>query len=280
MSVKSKISKVLEKKGRLAVWGAGGLGKASFKYFLDVKNIDTVIDKTLHGQLIENFKIQAPDEVDFDKINTLIICSSAHSQIRKSALNNGFKGEIYYIYELIAEIYKDSDSEFDYLKLDILAVKNSNILRLFLDKPQLLVNVTFRLGNQFSKYWCLAPLYWLFYLLHTITCLLTSVQLPLGTKIGPGFGIAHYGTIVFSKRAEIGSFFTIYHGCTVGTNFTGKAPIIGDFVTQYAGSHVLGKCFIGDYAVIGANSVALDLDSKTGDIIVGAPAAIKRKDGK
>ena len=275
--VKTKISTFLSNKGRIAVWGAGGLSRASFKYFLKSKQINCVTDKTILGQSFNGFLVLAPEEVNFSEIDTLVICSSAHHQIRAHARKLGFKGEFFYIYELIAEAYKGSTNDLDYLFVDILAVKNSNLVRLFLDKPQLLVNLTFRTASYCSKYWYLAPLYWVLYILHALVCLLTSVQLPLGTQIGPGFGIAHYGTIVFSKRAKIGSFFTIYHGCTVGTNFTGKAPVIGDFVTQYAGSHLLGDTHINDHCTIGANSVVLDLISQAGDTIVGSPATIKRK---
>ena len=280
MSIKNKIDNFLPQNKTIAVWGAGGLGQASFKYYLNPSKIDFVIDKTKHGQSLFNKTILPPEKMDFTKVDILIICSAAHAQIRTQAESLGFKGKVYYIYELIAEVFKDSSSEFDALKLDIYAVKNANIFRLFLDKPQLLVNLTFRTGNFLSKHWYLAPLYWIMYFLHAITCLLTSIQLPLKTQIGPGLGFAHYGTIVFSKRAQIGSFFTIYHGCTVGTNFTGKAPVIGDFVTQYAGSHILGDSNIADHCVIGANSVALDIDSAQGDTIIGAPAKIKRKTKK
>jgi len=275
--VKNKIGAFLADKGKIAVWGAGGLGKTSFKYYLEPSRVICLIDKIRHGESEAGFDIKSPDEADLSGIDMLIICSAAHPQIKAAAKEKGFKGEIYYIYELIAEVYKDSSNDFEYLLLDILAVKNANIFRLLIDKPQVFVNITFRTANFCKKYWFLLPLYWLSYLLHAIVCLVVGVQLPIATSIGPGFGIAHYGTIVFSARAKIGSFFTIYHGCTVGTNFTGKAPVIGDFVTQYAGSHILGNSNIADYCTIGANSVVLDLDSETGDTIVGAPARIIRK---
>ena len=277
LNVKKKISSFLKDKGNIAVWGAGGLSQSSFKYFLNITDVKCVIDKTLYGQDFNGFSIQSPENADLSDIDIVIICSAAHSQIRKALKQAKFQGEIYYIYELLAQVYDDSSNELEYLKLDILAVKNSNIFRLFIDKPQLFVNVTFRLANCCSHHWYLRPIYWVLYVFHALVCLLTSIQLPLGTKIGPGFGIAHYGTIVFSKRSVIGSFFTIYHGCTVGTNFTGKAPVIGNFVTQYAGSHLLGNSSIGDYSTIGANSVVLDLDSEAYDTIVGAPAKIKGK---
>jgi serine acetyltransferase len=277
---KRKISAFLSDKGNVALWGCGGLGKASLRDFIDKDRLDVVIDKTKHGEVFAGQVVLSPDAVDRSKIDTVIITSAAHHQIREELKQGGFEGKVYYIYELVSEVYAGSTNDFQLLWLDILAVKNANIFRLFLDKPQLFVNVTFRAGNFCAKYWYLKPLYWIIYLLHAITCLLTSVQLPLGTSIGGGFAIAHYGTIVFSKRAKIGNFFTIYHGCTVGTNYSGKAPVIGDYVTQYAGSHILGDTHIADYCTIGANSVVLDLTSEVGDTIVGSPAKIKRKSKK
>ena len=99
-----------------------------------------------------------------------------------------------------------------------------------------------------------------------------SIQLPLKTIIGPGLIFAHFGTIVFTERAKIGAFFTIYHGCTVGTNDSGEGPIIGDFVAQYAGSHILGRCNIGSMSRIGANAVVLDLECPVKTSLVGVPA--------
>ena len=88
---------------------------------------------------------------------------------------------------------------------------------------------------------------------------------------------AHFGTIVFTARTEIGAFFTIYHGCTVGTDDTGKAPKIGNYVTQFAGSHVLGDCLIGSFARIGANAVVLGIQEPLGECsFVGIPAKVRR----
>lgn len=279
-ALKTKISLFLSDKGTIAIWGASGLGRTTLKYFIDEKNIKYIMDKTLHGQELEGLTILAPETLQSLNIDTLIICSAAHTQIKSQARKMGFQGQIFFIYEIIDEIYKNSDNPFAFLWLDILAVKNCNFFRLLIDKPQIFVNITFRTATYLSKNPYFLPLYFIFYILHALVCLITSVQLPLGTKIGPGFAIAHFGTIVFSKRADIGSFFTIYQGCTVGTNFSGKAPVIGNFVTQYAGSHILGDSYIADSCVIGANSVVLDLKSGIGDVIVGSPAIIKRSKEK
>ena len=78
--------------------------------------------------------------------------------------------------------------------------------------------------------------------------MLLSIQLPLGVKAGPGLIIAHPGTIVFTKKAKLGSFVTIYHSCTLGTTLTGSSPIVKDFVTIYTGSQILGNTIIESHS--------------------------------
>ena len=106
--------------------------------------------------------------------------------------------------------------------------------------------------------------------------ILFSIQLPLGTAIGPGLAFAHFGTIVFTRKARIGNFFTIYHGCTIGTNDTGEGPEIGDFVCQYSGSHILGRCKIGNQSRIAANAVVLDFECGPNCTVAGIPARVVR----
>ena len=40
--------------------------------------------------------------------------------------------------------------------------------------------------------------------------------MPINMKAGPGLIIAHPGSIVFSEKATLGSFVTIYQCCTIG----------------------------------------------------------------
>ena len=78
----------------------------------------------------------------------------------------------------------------------------------------------------------------IFFVLHYLVCLLTSIQMPINMKAGPGLIIAHPDSIVFSEKATLGSFVTIYQCCTIGKTFSGANPIIGDFVTIFTGSNV------------------------------------------
>jgi serine O-acetyltransferase len=216
--------------------------------------------------------VRRPDTADFSGIDAVIVCTSAYISAGKDLVACGYTGPIFYIYELFIPEANTQLTELEALAIDIAVTKNSSWPLFLLLKPQILVNVTFRLGNWLSGRALLFPFYLLAFLLHQLVCLLFSIQLPLKTPIGPGLLFAHYGTIVFTKRARIGSFFTIYHGCTVGTNDSGQGPTIGNFVYQYAGSHVLGRCVIGDRSRVGANAVVLDMDCPAESTLVGVPA--------
>lgn len=72
-------------------------------------------------------------------------------------------------------------------------------------------------------------------------------------KIGKGLLVVHgFSTIINAKK--IGENFTIYQQCTVGHGKTGN-PVIGNNVTMYAGSIIVGNITIGDNCVIGAGAV-------------------------
>lgn len=62
--------------------------------------------------------------------------------------------------------------------------------------------------------------------------------------------------IVIAKDAQIGKNCVIYQNVTIGKK-TGKtkekAPMIGDNVTIYANSVIIGEIKIGDNAIIGTN---------------------------
>jgi serine acetyltransferase len=278
MSIRSRIQLNLRPYPTIAIWGAGGLGRTALRYWLPINKIKFVIDANAwSGQKLGEYAVNSPDAVDISRVDAVVICAGAHVAVRRDLLARGYKGAIVYVYELFLPSDDSHLSELQALAIDIAITKNDP-WPLFLGlKPQIFVNFTFRIGNWSSIGWWKRPIHWLFFLLHHCACLLLSIQLPLGTAIGPGLLFAHYGTIVFTRRATIGSFFTIYHGCTVGTNDSGQAPIIGDFVSQYAGSHVLGRCRIGDRSRIGANAVATNLECGAESTVVGIPAHIVQR---
>ena len=60
------------------------------------------------------------------------------------------KTQYKYIYELFL-LNNNNKSELKNLYIDLLATKNSNILKLIILKPQIFVNITYRLSKYFKK---------------------------------------------------------------------------------------------------------------------------------
>lgn len=275
MSLRSRINQRLASYDRLALWGAGGLGRTALRYWLPSSKFVAVVDaRATSSRRLENKNVCLPKAVDFSTIDAVVICTSAQLSARRDLQALGYTGPVFFIYELFLPRSDESLTQLESLVIDIAVTKNNRWPLFLLLKPQILVNMTFRIGNWAHESKWRLPIYWIFFLLHHFVCVLFSIQLPLKTSIGPGLIFAHYGTIVFTQRAHIGAFFTIYHGCTVGTNDSGEGPIIGDFVSQYAGSHVLGHCKIGDRSRIGANAVVLNLECPAESTLVGVPAQI------
>ena len=73
------------------------------------------------------------------------------------------------------------------------------------------------------------------------------VDHPLGTVLG---------------RAEYGDYLSVYQGVTVGGNVAKNGewvfPKLGNYVTMYAHSSVLGNSIIGDYVIFSANSYVIN----------------------
>ena len=88
---------------------------------------------------------------------------------------------------------------------------------------------------------------------------------------GPGLCIVHYGTIVVSPKAQIGSNCRIHPSTSIG-DYNG-APTIGDNVYIGPGAKLFGPIKIGNNVSIGANAV---VNKSFGDniILAGVPAKI------
>lgn len=275
MFLSKKISNRLMIFNKIAVWGAGGLATSAINNWLDSSKISCVIDGTdmKTGQKLCGLDVCSPKILKEDDIDCVIICSSNLAEVQSQISKMKCKSTVFYIYELFFDPDKQI-GELEKLYIDIQATKNSNLFKLFITKPQVLVNVSYRLCRALRPNIMLRPLYWSVWILHYLLCWITSIQLPVNFDAGPGLVFAHPGTIILTGRASVGAFFTIYHCCTVGTTTSGAAPFIGDFVTIYAGSHVLGGCNIGDYSRVGAMSLVLDTSCPPNSTLVGIPAQI------
>ena len=92
----------------------------------------------------------------------------------------------------------------------------------------------------------------------------TGIDIHPGAQIGEYFAIDHGTGVVIGETCIIGNHVTIYQGVTLGAkNFqvddngrpvnVPRHPIIGDNVTIYANSTILGRITIGHNTVIGGN---------------------------
>src|ERR1700722_13098394 len=90
----------------------------------------------------------------------------------------------------------------------------------------------------------LLKLYWIMF---RITETMTKISLPIGTQIGPGLRIYHFGLIFIHSDAVIGRNCTIRQGVTIGNSeVNSRVPVVGDDVELGAYAQVLGGVRIGD----------------------------------
>ena len=69
-------------------------------------------------------------------------------------------------------------------------------------------------------------------------------------------------------RAKYGDCFFFYQGCTIGGNHT-DYPTLGNYVTMFSNSKVLGKSHIGNNVIISANAYVKDTDISDNSIVFG-----------
>lgn len=145
--------------------------------------------------------------------------------------------------------------------------------------------ILFTPGYQFTYCWRKAslahnPLSRLFWkVLHRICMFHTGIQIPVGTQIGEGFKIGHFGNIVINPSAVIGRNFSIAQGALIG-NAQGKragVPTIGDNVICSANSLILGGVTIGNYVMI-APGAFVNFDVPDNSIVIGNPGKIIQSD--
>lgn len=97
-----------------------------------------------------------------------------------------------------------------------------------------------------------------------------GISFDTNIHVGKGLKIVHgYGVIV--NCSYIGDNFTIYQNCTFGSDKNNNVPIVGDNVTVFTGSIVIGDIKLEDNCTIGANSF-VNSNVSEGSIVVGNPA--------
>ena len=92
-------------------------------------------------------------------------------------------------------------------------------------------------------------------------------------RIGKGFSIAHYGSVVIHGSATIGDNCRIHEGTCIGaTNGSDQAARIGNNVFIATGAKIIGDLTIADDVAIGANAVVVSDILIPGTTWGGVPA--------
>jgi serine O-acetyltransferase len=148
----------------------------------------------------------------------------------------------------------------------------------FIQHPALHATAMIRLALVTPKF--------LFGLWRTLLISKHSIDINRDMKLGPGLMLPHPMNIVLGWGLEVGANVTILHDCSLGgwptdprnplkrpeTEDLGQVcPVIGDRVTIYMKSVILGPVTIGDDAVIGARSWVVR-DVAADEVVKGEPA--------
>jgi serine O-acetyltransferase len=101
------------------------------------------------------------------------------------------------------------------------------------------------------------------------------------TSIGPGFHLGHFGGVVISPYATLGSNINISQGVTIGAESRGKrkgAPTLEDRVWVGAHAIIVGKVTIGTEALIAPGAfVNFDVPAKA--LVLGNPGKVVSNSG-
>lgn len=100
-------------------------------------------------------------------------------------------------------------------------------------------------------------------------------QIPRQTHIGPGLFIGHFGTLVVSTHAKIGSNCNLAHNVTIGAarGRRAGAPALGDSVWVGTGAVLVGNITIGSDVMIAPNAF-VNFDVPDHSLVIGNPAQI------
>jgi len=108
----------------------------------------------------------------------------------------------------------------------------------------------------------------------------TGIQIPTETKIGNGFMIAHFGTIIINPHVTIGDNVNVAPGVVIGKANRGEkkgVPVIGNNVWIGANAVITGNIQIGDDVLI-APGAFVNVSVPAHSVVIGNPCEIHSRD--
>jgi len=140
-------------------------------------------------------------------------------------------------------------------------------------KAEFLAVFVFRLYS--ALYW-IKPLRPISYFFYQVSKILFSVDIHPMAKIGPGFVIAHLGSIVIGGHSVVGNNVSVNSCVTLGEARLGEGmPKVENNCYISTGAKLLGNIVVKEGSVIGANAVVVKSFDEAGTI-VGIPAILKK----
>lgn len=104
---------------------------------------------------------------------------------------------------------------------------------------------------------------------------LKDVYMPPNPNIKGGFCLIHgFGTVI-NSNSHIGKNCIVLHGVTIGEDWKGGTPVIGDDVFIGCSATIIGKVHIGNRVKIGAGAIVVD-DIPDDATVISPKATIRR----
>ena len=175
MNIKKHIERKLNSYSSIAIWGAGEMGKQAFNQWLPKNKIKSIVDSNIDkiGKEIKNKKIISPQDLDLSDIDCVIVCTTAYNEVLEILSDKANKIQYFFILELLPSS-EDTKNEIDNLYVDIAVAKKYSWLSFLNERPQILVNIFYRITKFFESKIVLRPLYWIMTILYKIICIIFS----------------------------------------------------------------------------------------------------------
>ncbi len=275
-SIRKLLKDRLKGYDKIVVWGSGSMARGALKILPN--NVLFAVDPMADGHMIGGKPVKSINSLkNLGDSVFVVIATFAHKEAAVWLEGNTDIVNFGFFHDLIVD-FSNPNSEVAKLRGDLAVAFTDNWFETFIRRPQLFVNITFRLcaalknnGSRLAQF-TLYPMR----LLHAFNCAFFGIDIPISVQAGTGLQFIHFGGIVLHEDVILGTLCKIYQSTTLGADKTGKAPSLGNNVIIWSNAVVIGGCRLGDNCQVGANSVCLGNMDADNAVLVGAPARIMR----